>query len=232
MTRTAQSTPRGVRPRSMPASGFRVKWDRTLIALVALLAVLVLVVTGVAALFGAGTGGTALVAALVAAGGVASLRALALRDRKARRDQRIERAFTEAMNPGLPVVHDAVPSGSGSTAVFDAASGQAPAPHARDEQGAAAPAAAPAVPAGSAPTPAPGADLDAAALPSVPRPTYLDAAEAHRPVPEPLVRPEVPAAQPGTKLKSGVSGEYLAKVQATANRSLDLDKVLQRRRAV
>lgn len=66
----------------------------------------------------------------------------------------------------------------------------------------------------------------------MPRPTYLDAPEAVRPEPQPLELPEVKTAQPGTRLKDGVSAEYTARVQASANRTLDLDKVLERRRAV
>lgn len=53
-----------------------------------------------------------------------------------------------------------------------------------------------------------------------------------RPEPQPLELPEVKTAQPGTRLKDGVSAEYTARVQASANRTLDLDKVLERRRAV
>jgi len=230
MSRNSQSTPGAAgRSRGTSGTGFRIKWDRTIIALVALLALATAVVTGIAAAFGAGTGAAAAISALLTVAGVASLRALALRDRKRRRDERIEQAFTEAMSPAQPA---AGPTGHGSATVFDAASGTPT--DQRDEAEVAAPETGPLQDADQAPAPdtTPGTRADDAARPSVPRPTYLDAAEAHRPLPAPLARPEVPAHQPGTKLKAGVSDEYLAKVQATANRPLDLDKVLERRRAV
>ncbi len=238
MSRNSQSTPGDAgRSRATSGPGFRIKWDRTIIALVALLALVIALVTGLAAAFGAGTGPLALISALVTVAGVASLRALALQDRRRRRDQTIEQAFAEAMNPPRPA---SGPSGHGSATVFDAASGEP----AEEREGAdvAEPVSGPDRDADRAP----GADEapdaraedsaaradDSAARPGVPRPTYLDAAEAHRPVPAPLARPEVPAHEPGTKLKAGVSDEYLAQVQATANRTLDLDKVLKRRRAI
>jgi hypothetical protein len=234
MSRNSQSTPGGaVRSRETSGSGFRIKWDRTIIALVALLALVTTLVAGLAAAFGAATGLLATISALVAVAGVASLRALALRDRKRRRDVRIEQAFTEAMNPAQAEAVPAGPAGHGSTTVFDAASGTTgdrpdqiddatpPSGHRADTNQ---------VPA-SENAQADRAD-DPAVRPGVPRPTYLDAAEAHRPAPVPLAPPEVPVYQPGTKLKAGVSDEYLARVQATANRPLDLDKVLERRRAV
>ncbi|WP_141566024.1 hypothetical protein [Citricoccus sp. CH26A] len=231
MSRNSQSTP-GVAGRSRVTSGpgFRIRWDRTIIALVAALALVTAVVTGLAAALGAGTGAAAALSALLAVAGVASLRALALRDRKRRRDERIEQAFTEAMSPARPA---AGPTGHGSATVFDAASGT-PTDQPEEADVVAPPAAGPRQDADPAPAPdtTPGTRADDAPRPSVPRPTYLDAAEAHRPLPAPLARPEVPAHQPGTKLKAGVSDEYLAKVQATANRPLDLDKVLERRRAV
>ncbi|MDI3329631.1 MAG: hypothetical protein QJR09_02705 [Micrococcus sp.] len=231
MSRNSQSTPGDAsRSRATSGSGFRIKWDRTIIALVALLALVTALVTGIAAAFGAGTGPVAAVSALVTVAGAAALRALALRDRKRRRDATIEQAFTEAMNPAQPA---AGPSGHGSSTVFDAASGTPAEQH--DDAAVAAPVTD--QDPDAEPTPAPGKARDAqaddsAARAGVPRPTYLDAAEAHRPLPAPLARPTVPAHQPGTKLKAGVSDEYLAKVQATANRPLDLDKVLERRRAV
>ena len=229
MPRNSQSTP-GDAGRSRATSGIRVKWDRTIIALVALLALVTALVTGVAALFGAGTGLAAAISALVAVAGVASLRALALRDRKRRRDATIEQAFTEAVNPGRPTPGPDGPSGRGSSTVFDAASGRSEGPQAESEAPAPAPSAGTERPAGTETERTPSADTAVRA--SVPRPTYLDAPEAERPIPAPLVRPEVPAYQPGTKLKDGVSEEYLARVQATAHRALDLDKVLERRRAV
>ncbi|VXB60428.1 hypothetical protein [Citricoccus sp. K5] len=235
MKRTAQSMPRNnARPvdaAKESASGFRVKWDRTIIAAVAVLATLTFLGTGIAAAFGAGTLLVSGIAAAVAVAGVVTLRALALRDRKKRKDRRIESAFEDAMNPGLPAAEPTAPA-AGPTRVFDAAAGSTSGRAAAVE---------PVEKPATAPTAEhvteqvsrdAGADESASALPSVPRPTYLDAAEAHRVVPAPLPKPEAPLASPGVKLKSGVSAEYRAKVEATANRTLDLDKVLERRRAV
>ncbi|MEV4901877.1 hypothetical protein AB0K08_11105 [Citricoccus sp. NPDC055426] len=231
MSRTAQSTPRDAETptthETTPEAGFRVKWDRTALAALALVAALTFIGTGVAAAFGAGTLVIAGVSAVVAVVAVASLRALAVRDRKKRADRRIEHAFDEAMSPTVASA-DPVVSGAGTTPVFDAASGsgtsdRTPAPSDR-----------PAAPASERQDagPAESAAPEAAALPSVPRPTYLDAGEAHRPAPAPLVTPEAPMASPGVKLKSGVSAEYRARLEATAHRPLDLDRVLERRRAV
>lgn len=236
MKRTAPSMPRkNARPVDAAkdsAAGFRVKWDRTIIAAVAVLATLTFLGTGIAAAFGAGTLLVSGIAAAVAVAGLATLRALALQDRKRRKDRRIESAFDDAMNPVLPNTAPAAPT-TGPTRVFDAAAGST-----SGRGVATAPAEKPA----TAPTIGrdateqvsreAAADESASALPSVPRPTYLDAEEAHRLVPAPMAKPASPQASPGVKLKSGVSAEYRAQVEATANRTLDLDKVLERRRAV
>ncbi|WP_413543851.1 hypothetical protein [Citricoccus nitrophenolicus] len=230
MTRIAQSPPRdAARPAKNPAAAefdFRVKWDRTALAAIALVGALVFVGTGVAAAFGASTLLVAGISALVTLAAVATLRVLAVRDRKKRADRRIEDAFDEAMSPALPAA-DPVATAAGSTTVFDAASGsssaEAPAPAGRAD--------APSTDRADSGA-AEAAGPEAAVLPSVPRPTYLDAGEARRPEPAPLMTPEMPMASPGVKLKSGVSAEYRAKVEATANRTVDLDKVLERRRAV
>lgn len=228
MTRIAQSTRRDAElpasPQSDPETGFRVKWDRTALAAVALVAALTFIGTGLAAAFGASTLLIAGVSAVVAIAAVASLRALAVRDRKKRADRRIEQAFDEAMSP---ILADAasVTTTAGTTPVFDAASGaEGAGPEVSEATEA------PAAP--SAEQSAQAGGSTAPVLPSVPRPTYLDAGEAHRPEPAPLVTPPAPLASPGVKLKSGVSAEYQAKLEATAHRTLDLDKVLERRRAV
>lgn len=228
MTRSPQSTTREPGgSHALSGTGFRIRWDRTIIALVVLVALLTFVIAGTAALFGAGTGMAAGLALLVAVAGVVTLRALALRDRKRRRDARIEEAFSEAMGPSEPT---GVGS-HGSDTVFDAASTAHPAPAQRFGQASDEAAVGKAEVTSAADSVEAPEDTSSARL-DVPRPTYLDAAEAHRPVPEPLAPPQVPSHQPGTRLKNGVSPEYRATVEATANRSLDLDKVLERRRAV
>lgn len=235
MTRTPQSRPRNAARPAQPAAagehGFQVRWDRTVLAALALVASLTFIGTGLAAAFGAGTLLIAGLSALVAVAAVATLRALAVRDRKKRADRRIEHAFDEAMSPALPAA-DPVVSGAGSTPVFDAASGAAGTDGTRSKT--VAPSDRPAAdsPDRQDNAPAESTASDAAVLPSVPRPTYLDAREARRPEPAPLMTPEAPKASPGVKLKSGVSAEYRATLEATAHRTLDLDKVLERRRAV
>lgn len=238
MSRTAQSTPRDAETpatqETTPEAGFRVKWDRTALAALALVAALTFIGTGVAAAFGASTLVIAGVSAVVAVAAVASLRALAVRDRKKRADRRIEHAFDEAMSPTLAAAGPVV-SGAGTTPVFDAASSTSATGGIRDQ--ASAPSDRPTAPATERQDADPAESTapvsqDAAALPTVPRPTYLDAGEAHRPAPAPLVTPQAPMASPGVKLKSGVSAEYRARLEATAHRPLDLDKVLERRRAV
>jgi hypothetical protein len=239
MTRTAQTAARSTgRPSATSGTGFRIKWDRTILAIVAVVALLTFLVAGIAAAWGAGTGMLAVVALIVAVADLAGLRTLALRDRKKRKDRRIEQAFEEAVNPGLPSTPGTPAGPVAPSRVFDAAADQKPAP--TDASTAAT------VATGSDATPSPRAAdqpaetagtpetaaQDASGVPSVPRPTYLDAPEVHRPVPAPLETPQTPKSDPGTKLKSGVSAEYRATVEATANRTLDLDKVLERRRAV
>lgn len=228
MTRTAQSMPRDAElpatPQPGPERGFRVKWDRTALAAVALVAALTFIGTGLAAAFGASTLLIAGLSAVVAIAAVASLRVLAVRDRKKRADRRIEHAFDEAMSPTLADA-EPVTTTAGTTPVFDAASGA-------EDAGPEVSEAADAPGAPSSDESAQAGSSNASALPSVPRPTYLDASEVHRPEPAPLVTPQAPLASPGVKLKSGVSAEYRAKLEATAHRTLDLDKVLERRRAV
>lgn len=225
-----------------PGTTLTVHWGRLALALVSLVALLIAVVMGIGALSGAGTGVVALIAALVGVAGVAGLRTLAVRDRRRRVNHRIERAFAQAMDTHAP----AAPVPTGPSSVFDGASGsaasrttsaEATATPATDTQpqettdrasGGADRTAERSAPSGTA---AGGTSPVGGGLPSVPRPTYLDAPEAVRPEPRPLEAPPAPAAAPGTTLKSGVSSEYSAKVEATASRTLDLDRVLARRRA-
>ncbi len=242
MSRTAQSTPRGAE-RPSPTTGsavpdFQVKWGRTAIAAVALVAALTFIGTGIAAAFGAGTLLIAGISALVALLAIATLRTLAVMDRKKRADRRIEDAFDEAMNPALPAGVPVV-AHAGSSTVFDAASGTGSTAPGTTAAGRPAKAATGSKDAGPTASTESVGSADAAesagssvAVPSVPRPTYLDAGEAQRAEPAPLVAPPVPPVSPGVKLKSGVSAEYRAKVEATAHRTLDLDRVLERRRAV
>ena len=236
--RSIVSLARAARPSqgstAVSSGSFTVRWDRTAIFAVAALALLTAVITGLAALFGAATGAVAGISLGIAVLGVVGLRLLALRDRKPRTDRQIEAAFEEAASPvSTGGVFDA--SASAPWAVHTTSSGTtASTPQAAEATTAQDTTTADSTATESAPLAAPGRSTEKpqATLPSVPRPTYLDAPEAIRPEQKPLELPEVKAAQPGTRLKDGVSAEYQARVQASAQRTMDLDKVLERRRAV
>lgn len=233
--RSIVSLARAARPAggstAVSSGSFSIRWDRTVIALVAVLALLTALVTGVAALLGAPTAAVAGISLGVAVLGVAGLRLLALRDRKRRTDRQIEAAFDEAILPSTTSrVFDADASAPWAVRPTAEPTGVPAAEAGEQDERSTAGEAASAQPAAT--TAAAPARSTAGTLPSVPRPTYLDAPEAIRPDQQPLEAAQVKTAQPGTRLKDGVSPEYAARVQSTANRTLDLDKVLERRRAV
>jgi hypothetical protein len=87
-----------VRP-AQPA--FRIHYGRTALALTAAAALAGTVVTVLLALFGAVAGTVPLWFLLVAVAAVASLRVLAIRNRRKRAQDRVEAAFQEAMNPSF-----------------------------------------------------------------------------------------------------------------------------------
>lgn len=236
--RSLVSLARAARPSqgstAVSSGAFTVRWDRTAIFAVSALALLTAVITALAALFGAATGAVAGISLGIAVLGVVGLRLLALRDRKHRTDRQIEAAFQEAASPvSADRVFDAsasAPWAVQTTAPSTAVSSPQVADSGPAQDTAADSVSSAATPAGEAPSRS--TKQAQATLPSVPRPTYLDAPEAIRPDQKPLELPEVKVAQPGTRLKDGVSAEYQARMQASAQRTLDLDKVLERRRAV
>ena len=249
--RTADVRPAdsAARPETAPTGagdGFRVRWDRTALALGALVLLTTFLASGVAAAFGAGTGvlaGWSLVGAL---GCVAGLRVLAVRDQRRRRaGAPAQQAVAEAQPEA-----DSRPVRRRVTDVFDAGAHeeqQRPATPTGQSSAATAaePMAAPTQNAGSAAAASAAGSVRGAAL-SLPRPAYLEAPEVVRPAPRPMQdEDEGKRASAATRLKDGVTAEYRERVLARARMTaeddeaarseqvaaLDLDNVLARRRA-
>ena len=245
--RTADVRPAdsAARPETAPTGagdGFRVRWDRTALALGALVLLTTFLASGVAAAFGAGTGvlaGWSLVGAL---GCVAGLRVLAVRDRRRRRagapaQQAVAEAQPEAdSRPVRRRVTDdvfdagaheeqqrpATPTGQ-SSAPSPSAAGGAPTPkHAAAT--AAEPMAAPTPNTGSAAAASAAGSVRGAAL-SLPRPAYLEAPEVVRPAPRPMQdEDEGKRASAATRLKDGVTAEYRERVRARARMTAEDDE--------
>ena len=219
---------------------FKVRYGRCALALAGLLLLLTAVVTGVLRVLDLVSGWLPVIAAIGAFGSVFFLRRLAIRDRRAK----VNAAFRSAMAPvaAAPAVHRAESAAPVSgeverpqTKVFDAeaearAAKRLTAVELRQA------ALKVAVAAGDE-----SAQLAADVKPSywepvdVPKPTYVDAAKAPRPAPEPLALPEAPkpVGKPTLK-KAGAAVEAPAantqhgKAQSALS---NLDDVLQRRRA-
>jgi hypothetical protein len=201
-------------------TGFSIRWGRLTVFAVGALALLVAVGTGIAALFGAATWLIALGCALIAAACYGTLRGLAILDSKKRAREREQLSISEGLETTIatyidpstqsaPLAHD--------DEVFDFADSptqqQAIIEKEAEE------------PVQDAPQPIP------ARVP-LPRPIYLDAPEVAREPPEPLAAPEDPTPSPDVQLSDGVSSQYQDKISEKANTRLDLDKVLNRRRAI
>ncbi|MHA7263924.1 hypothetical protein ACX80W_12060 [Arthrobacter sp. TMN-37] len=241
-------------PNRRPA--FRVRRGRAAVALAGAAALPAALVTLVLALVSVVSFWWPVAAVLVTAAAVATLRALAVRDRRAR----VNAAFAAAMS-SRPVSTDAAPRAAAreaaaapapahTVAVFDA---EKPAPErpetagtgaseARTPGGAPAAAltaaelkaAALAVAAAEAPTAGPAVTASAPAPGTepwepvqVPLPTYVAAEKAQRSAPAPLELPEEPKPTVRTPIKN--SAPKPAPAEAVAR--INLDDVLQRRRA-
>lgn len=239
--RNTMATPARSRTAAPQQASFRIRYDRLGVALAGALAAVVLVAGGVLAPFGVVSGLVPLVGALVLAGAFIGLRALAVRDRRRKVLARMEAVFHEAMHtaPAEPVARRR------ATAVFDARDQAAPAatPHAAGTTTAGT---APATPVVAPRTWDPVA---------VPKPTYVGAAKAERPAPEPLPSAEEKKPQKVTSIlqetrlaeqsarladqveSTGRDGEAPRVPEAPARRQapqaggINLDAVLQRRRA-
>lgn len=238
---------------AQPQPDFSIRYGRTALALAGALALAVVVIGLPLALFGAASWWLPVNALLVAAGAVASLRALAVRDRRLR----VEAAFRDAMSVGrqpspapqpdpepLPVPEK--PVQRRETVLFDRENSAG----AKAAAGTGASAEARVITApGSSDRPLTPAELRTAALESaaasakkssdrpagppktsttpwepvaVPKPIYVEAPVAQRPVPAPLVPPQTPKSTARTPLRPGA---------APVTGKINLDDVLQRRRA-
>lgn len=210
-------------PSSTPSggTGFSIRWGRLTIFAVGALALLTALVTFLAGLFGAATWLTAGISALITVASYGALRGLAILDSKKRARERERLSISEGLETSIatyqatarqqqtPVEHD--------DEVFDVADE----PETPQE---------PAAPVAEAPvvdTPAP-----VPARKPLPRPMYLDAPEVARDAPEPLETPQEPVPSRDVQLSEGVSSQYQEKITEKANTRLDLDKVLNRRRAI
>ena len=209
-------------------TGLHIRWGRTALFLAALVALLVFLVAGLAAAFGAGTLALAGWSLLFAAAWLAGLRALAVRDR------------TRRARPAAAVVVPECP-----TAPAAEERQAPPADPERDrrvletvlafETEAPRPAAAPAAPrvepvVVTASAAAPAADR-AVTIPTVPRPTYLDAPEMARPLPAPLETPAPTGADTRPQDAARTADDQISAAAEQDIAALDLDNVLARRRA-
>ncbi|MFD1212619.1 hypothetical protein ACFQ36_11285 [Arthrobacter sp. GCM10027362] len=246
--RSAHSEHAGPAPAPGQAAGFRVRWGRTVLALVGLMAVAAFATGTLLALFGALPGSVPLLALLTVAAVVVFLRRLAVRDRRQRARARAAKAGTgtasRATEPEQPVRHretvlfnaDAVADGKAAPA--------APAPLSAEQLRAEALKVAAAA-AAKASGPAAGVSGPAWQPVELPKPTYIDAAKAERPAPEPLPAPEVkkPTTKTYIKQDAALKAPAAAAAAVPAGQDsqdghprpqagkLNLDAVLQRRRA-
>jgi hypothetical protein len=244
----------GGKSATKPEGAFRIRYGRASIALAGLLFFVIALVTGVLLLFGVGAGFVPPVSLVAGLAAVVLLRWLAVRDRR----RKVTAAFSAAM--GAPAEREnrkpdteTRPEAGDATelpesALFDAEAVEPrPKPLTAVELREAALAVA--IAAGD------NSGLAAAAQPSasrpaeeaaswepveVPKPTYVEAAKAERPAPEPLDLPEAPKSSGKPSLKQGAAAAPPvaaptagpAGQQGKAQSALsNLDDVLQRRRA-
>lgn len=249
------AAPSGGRPHPGAASpAFRIRYGRLALALTGLLALLTGVAAAALRLFGIGPGWLPVAALLGAIGAIVLLRRLAVRDRR----RKVNEAFRSAMSapPGFAATE------SGPRPAAPEELYERPDSPLFDAQ-------AVAVPPRPAFKPLTAMELRAAALAEavasgdvaaaadrgtgssavqttswepveVPKPTYVEAAKAERPAPEPLDLPEAPKAVGKPSLKQGLTAPVLpassaadtdAKTAGKGHALSNLDDVLQRRRA-
>lgn len=224
----------------------KIRFGRCAVALAAVVSLLTALISAVLRTFGIGNSWLPVVALLGCVGAIVLLRRLAVRDRRAK----LNAAFNEAMSAPARR-HD---SGSGDLRLSetrdDAARTENPPFDAEAGRPTVKPltamelreaALAVAVASGDNSVRAPKLPATAAGTKwepvEVPRPTYVEAAKAERPAPEPLDLPQAPKSVGKPSLKQGAaaappvaSGQSrpLTKAQSALS---NLDDVLQRRRA-
>lgn len=224
----------------------RIRYGRCAIALVGVVSLMTAFVSAVLRIFGIGTSWLPVIALSGCVGAIVVLRRLAVRDRRAK----VNAAFTDAMSAPARR-HD---SGSGDirppetrddaarteNPLFDAEAGRPTvSPLTAMELREAALAVA--VASGDNSVRAPKLPVAAAGTKwepvEVPKPTYVEAAKADRPAPDPLDLPQAPKSVGKPSLKQGTAAapaaasaqtRPLTKAQSALS---NLDDVLQRRRA-
>ncbi|MEQ4568342.1 hypothetical protein [Paenarthrobacter sp. CAP02] len=235
MHRTAPASPQGssaaeTDARNSSSTPFTIRYARFTLALSGLALLLTAIVSGILSLFGKGSLWLPLVSLVGAVVAVVVLRRLALRDLRERRARRAAQA-APIPTPAryLPKEEPAEPK---ATTVFDAeaASREASRPTADELRQAAL---AVAVAAGDHSAKSAQESKGASWKPvEVPKPTYVDAAKAARPAPEPLDLPEAPKPVGKPILKQNAEQAEAAAVSVKSQSALsNLDDVLQRRRA-
>ncbi len=232
----AQASPQESRA-SEPSLGmssstpFTIRYARLTLAVSGLALLVTAIVSGILRLFGTGSVWLPLVSFIGAVVAVVVLRKLALRDLRERRARRAAQASpipTPARYlPKEPVVE------AKETTVFDAeaTSREAARLSAVELRQAAL---AVAVAAGDESAQAAVDSKGASWKPvEVPKPTYVDAAKAPRPAPQPLDLPESPkpVGKPVLKQAAGTAEAVATAAASTKSALSNLDDVLQRRRA-
>lgn len=236
-------------------STFTVRWGRTLVALVGVIALLTAAVTGILAAAGPVLATVPLMALGVFVLSLTALRSMAVVRRRRQRRRRIESAMREAMYPDA---ENAALRPAAVGAPFDALSsdtrgvGGPNSLQQMDEDGlpvevertfdpAASEDAAAQQQAHRAAAQAAAAQAAAAAPQGawepreVPKPKYLEAEKAQRPLPQPLVQEETK--RPSTEVRISPDAQAAPpqkpeqKQKTEKTRSMDLDEVLRRRRA-
>ncbi|GAA4116294.1 hypothetical protein [Enteractinococcus coprophilus] len=200
-------------------TGFSIRWGRLGIFAVGALSLITVLISGLAGTFGAGTWLLAGISLLITAACYGILRGLVILDSKKRAREREQLTISEGLETSIATytTDQRVPSAvRRNDEVFDFADEpeQQQAIEEETEE-----------PVADAPAPIP------ARIP-LPRPIYLDAPEVQREAPRPLDTPQDPLPSRDVQLSEGVSSEYQEKISEKANTRLDLDKVLNRRRAI
>ncbi|WP_284976438.1 hypothetical protein [Arthrobacter sp. efr-133-TYG-104] len=222
----------GMSRKKLAADPFSIRYARFTIALAGLALLLTAIVSGVLRVLGTGSAWVPVLSLFGAVIAVVILRRLALKDRRARRAVRPAPVQSPAW-----IRREETPAVPKETTVFDAEAGRKePARLSASELREAALAVA--LAAGDKPEEvtrdAKGASWEPV---EVPKPTYVDAAKASRPAPEPLDLPESPKPVGKPVLKQGAEqaeAAVAAQASVTAKGSSalsNLDSVLQRRRA-
>ncbi|WP_458115409.1 hypothetical protein [Arthrobacter sp. D2-10] len=215
------------------AANFRIRWDRVAIALVGATALVIALVTSVLAVVGLVASVVPVFALVLAIASVVTLRTLAVRGRRRtpQPDAGAPERIVRQEESDAPVVHR-------PTTLFNAEESEEAEDKNDDVQASA-----------SAPVQFTAAELRAAALAvaaeagekpagtgtpwqpvEVPKPTYVEAPKADREDPAPLDLPEAPRPQAKTPIKNAAVAPK-AETSVSAAPRMNLDEVLQRRRA-